>query len=70
MLKNGWVVQDANANGPWQVEGFGSAGNYLVDSRPGTAYPYAKVHWWMDALTSVNYAIVVVIKGPKGLPYQ
>ena len=62
MLKNGWVVQDANANGPWQVEGFGSAGNYLVDSRPGTAYPYAKVHWWMDALTSVNYAIVVVIK--------
>ena len=70
MLKNGWVVQDANANGPWQVEGFGSAGNYLVDSRPGTAYPYAKVHWWIDALTSVNYAIVVVIKGPKGLPYQ
>ena len=64
------MVHEVNANAPDEVDGFGSAGNDVVDSRVGTSYPYAKVHWWIDALTSSHYAIVVIIKGPKGVPYQ
>jgi hypothetical protein len=70
MLKGGWVVHQVNGKDPDTVEGYGSAGNYVSDSRVGTAYPYAKVHWWLDALTSSHYAIVVIIKGPKGVPYR
>jgi len=66
-LKNGWIVHEVNA-GPFDVNGF-SAGAYPVDSRVGTIYPYAKVHWWMDSFTSFNYAVVIIIKGPKGTTY-
>jgi hypothetical protein len=79
MLKNGWVVYQANAGGtatslfanpvntPCASGQCGDA--YVVDSRVGTAYPYVKVHWWINALSDVGLNAVVIIKGPKGVPY-
>jgi hypothetical protein len=77
VLKNGWVVHEANAGGTGTTLfststcARGECGDaYVTDSRVGTAYPYVKVHWWMNALAGVGLNAVVIIKGPKGLPYQ
>jgi hypothetical protein len=67
ILKNGWVVDSvaivAHTNG-------NGANAYVVDSRVGTNSPYVDVHWWTDAMSLVEYNVVVNIKGPKGVPYR
>jgi len=85
-LRNGWVVDSAYlAHVDWQLpmvngrltpvevvgpSGTANANSYIIDSRPGTASPYVKVHWWYDAGNSTGYALRVVIRGPKGVPHQ
>lgn len=80
-LKNGWVVERAylvHVDHPVQgrsedkpgVYTIGKAGAYITESRVGTAFPYIKVHWWVDPGASINYSPRVEIRGPLGLPYQ
>jgi hypothetical protein len=71
-LKNGWTVESAmpisdGHPGPYTS---GSAGAYITEARFGTDSPYIKMHWWLDANSYVSYHLQIVIKGPKGLPYQ
>lgn len=74
-LKNGWTVDSAYLMLPpaWGV-GYFNPGNgwnaYIADFRPGTDSPYLKVHWWKESFKSIAYSIRVVIKGPKGVPYE
>jgi hypothetical protein len=67
-LKNGWVVDSVTVLLP---ETFGLGSNaYNADARVGTSSLYLKIHWWTDPLSSVQYAPIVSIKGPLGLPYR
>jgi hypothetical protein len=69
-LTNGWTVNAAYLIGydGAAVYTYGNANAYISEFRPGTDSPYVKVHWWMDAFSSVNYDLRVVISGPKGVP--
>lgn len=75
-LKNGWVADSAYLThvrfivclpGPGI---FYNANAYITEFRGGTDSPYLKVRWWTDGLGEVFYLPVVIIRGPKGVPYQ
>jgi hypothetical protein len=81
-LRNGWIVDSAylahlsfSANGtatdlpgPSRTD---QADAYISELRPGTNSPFVKVRWWYDAGgNSAGYVLRVVIKGPRGVPYQ
>lgn len=79
-LKNGWVLDEAyviNPSNPalhvpdiW--DGKGEA--YVSVAATGSNAPRIKVHWWGEVngfyIVTVRYWPVVVIRGPKGLPWQ
>jgi hypothetical protein len=69
-LTNGWTVSSAYLIGfdGAAVYTYGNANAYISEFRQGTDSPYVKVHWWMDAFSSVDYDLRVVISGPKGVP--
>lgn len=79
-LKNGWVLDEAYVIGPtntpvhapYIVDGHGEA--YVSVAAAGSSAPRIKVHWWAEVdgfyIVSVTYWPVVVIRGPKGLPWQ
>lgn len=79
-LKNGWVLDEAYVVGPnnsavhapYIVDGHGEA--YVSVAPAGSSAPRIKVHWWAEVggfyVVSVTYWPVVVIRGPKGLPWQ
>jgi hypothetical protein len=65
-LKNNWKVDyiDFSAKG----DNFGGGGR-LEESRIGTDSPYAKIHWWVEGLSYMDYFISWHIVGPKGCSY-
>ena len=79
-LKNGWVLDEAYVIGPtntpahvpYIVDGHGEA--YVSVATAGSSAPRIKVHWWAEVdgfyVVSLTYWPVVVIRGPKGLPWQ
>jgi hypothetical protein len=79
-LKNGWVLDEAYVIGPtntpahvpYIVDGHGEA--YVSVATAGSSAPRIKVHWWAEVngfyIVSLTYWPVVVIRGPKGLPWQ
>lgn len=76
-LKNGWVVTSVGAYVMWNsgenpgVAGFSPNRNvYVADSRIGTDSPYVNVRVWEQPFVSTNYTVGVVIKGPKGVPFE
>lgn len=76
-LKNGWVVTSVGAYVLWNsgenpgVAGFSPNRNvYIWDSRVGTDSPYVNVRVWEQPFVSTNYTVGVVIKGPKGVPFE
>ena len=74
-LKNGWTADSAYLSMPGNSGGIqivGSADAYISEFTPGTATDVTilKVHWWADFGSAVWYSPYIVIKGPKGLPYQ
>lgn len=83
-LANGWVVDSAyvkqqnfGARGAWISGDPGSKGDaYVSVVALGSSSPRLKVHWWCEEpffarlSTAVHYWPVVIIRGPKGLPWQ
>lgn len=79
-LLNGWTVTRhevmsrlCETLGATMFNVFGAlnaSGAYMVDSRVGTDSPYARVRWWVDPFSDVEYQIRVTMTGPKGLPYR
>jgi hypothetical protein len=83
-LANGWVVDSAyvrqqkfGTRGAWISGDPGSKGDaYISVVTLGSSSPRTKVHWWCDEpwfshiSTGVHYWPVVVIRGPKGVPWQ
>ena len=76
-LKNGWVVTSVGAYVLWNsgenpgVAGFSPNRNvYVADSRIGTDWPYINVRVWEQPFVSTQYTVGVVIKGPKGVPFE
>lgn len=79
-LKNGWVLHEAHVVnragfstvGPKLEHAKGDA--YVSASTPGSDAPRIKVHWWAEADSFYGlylfYWPVVIIRGPKGLPYE
>jgi hypothetical protein len=79
-LKNGWVLDEAYVANPYNgaihlpdfIDGHGEA--YVSVAATGSSAPRIKVHWWAEVngfyVVSVTYWPVVVIRGPKGLPWQ
>jgi hypothetical protein len=79
-LRNGWVLDEAYVINPknpavhapdiW--DGHGEA--YISVAPVGSNAPRIKVHWWGEVngfyVVTVRYWPVVVIRGPKGLPWQ
>jgi hypothetical protein len=61
-LNNNWKVSYIDLT-------FESGGARLDDYSPGTDSPYAKVHWWVEACSYVDYYISWHIQGPKGTSY-
>jgi len=66
-LKNGWIVDSVIFRVPYA---HGNSNAYVTESRIGTNSPYVKVHWWIEAFSSIEYKIAVNIKGPGGLVYK
>jgi hypothetical protein len=80
ILKNGWVLDEAYVINPknpavhapdiW--DGHGEA--YVSVAPAGSNAPRIKVHWWGEVngfyVVTLRYWPVVVIRGPKGLPWQ
>ena len=74
VLMNGWIADSAYLanewnNGPIEVSGFGGDA-YISAFTPGTSSPRLTVHYWYDGFSTVDYTPYVVIKGPRGMPYQ
>jgi hypothetical protein len=79
-LRNGWVLDEAYVINPanpavhapdiW--DGHGEA--YVSVAPAGSNAPRIKVHWWGEVngfyVVTLRYWPVVVIRGPKGLPWQ
>jgi hypothetical protein len=64
-LKSNWKVSYIDLTR--EVDNWGGA--TLMDSRPGTDSPYAKVHWWVEPISRLHYYISWHIEGPKGTSY-
>ncbi len=66
-LLNGWTWFDAQV---LQVYAYGGAGAYVKSATLGTNTGVVLVRVWVDAISFVDFAPRVWIRGPKGVPYQ
>jgi hypothetical protein len=68
-LKNGWTVVQAPS--VFLPHNYATAGGaYLDGSYVGTDWPYVNVRFWVNggSVSFLDYAISVLIQGPKGVP--
>ena len=69
-LVNGWKMVRAyltgrNANTPVKHTG-NKADATIVESHPGSDWPYVKVHFYGEGYSTLEYQLTIVIAGPRG----